>query len=169
MKIVARWGAPLLLALLAACASTGAAPVPVRGETEDVLRLDGEWAGEYGSAATGRSGSIVFRLAAGADTARGDVVMIPRGAGSPLLRAPAEGSEAAGRPAATPQTLTIRLVRVEGTRVDGVLDPYLDPECSCPVYTRFEGEVRGDRISGTFASRGAGPSPVTGTWSVRRR
>jgi len=41
------------------------------------LGLTGEWAGDYSSVESGRSGSISFTLRAAGDSAFGDVVMIP--------------------------------------------------------------------------------------------
>lgn len=35
--------------------------------------------------------------------------------------------------------------------------------------TTFRGELRGDRISGTFTSHGMGAGEAAGTWSVTRR
>ena len=67
--------------LSAACASNPSPPVPVTGTRADVSTLVGEWTGEYRSAESGRSGSILFKLDAGTDTARGDVVMVSRDAG----------------------------------------------------------------------------------------
>ena len=64
-------GAALLL--LAGCAGNPS-PVPVVGTASDVRALSGEWAGEYRSPETGRTGSITFKLAAGRDTAFGDVL-----------------------------------------------------------------------------------------------
>lgn len=164
------WKAALaigLAALAAACASGGGMPaVEVVGS--GARALAGAWAGEYSSGATGRSGSIQFDLSAGGDTAHGSVLMIPRGAGMPLRRAPSEAAQAESAPR-TPQDLTIRFVRVAEGRVSGVLDPYTDPDCGCTLSTTFEGEVRGDRIEGTFTSRGSRMhGPVTGTWSARR-
>src|ERR1043166_5630706 len=67
-------------------------PVPVVGGEADIARLAGQWLGEYSSAETGRSGSIVFTLTSGSDTATGDVVMTPRlrgvGPTSPNNQAP---------------------------------------------------------------------------------
>lgn len=61
-------------ALLAAgCAGPGM-PIPVQGSVEPLV---GHWVGEYRSPDTGRDGSIMFTLSAGADTAWGDVVMMP--------------------------------------------------------------------------------------------
>jgi len=164
-----RWMAGAAMAMVvAACASTQEPRVPVSISPADLSKLGGEWAGEYTSPATGRSGSIVFHLTATADSAHGDVVMVPRGMQAPL-RPAATGAGSAGQPAAEPRELTIRFVRFEGERVSGMMDPYTDPGCNCPVITRFEGTVRGDRIEGTFTTRG-GPAanPVTGTWSVER-
>jgi len=154
-------------AAAAACAPTPPSPVPVSAPA-GTAALAGEWTGEYESPAVGRAGSIVFKLAAGRDTAEGDVLMVPRGARAPLQRAQPEPG-AVVRASLAPQVLTIRFVRVEGDRVTGVLDPYLDPECGCRVFTAFEGTLVGDRLRGTFVTRGEPAGPVTGTWSVERR
>ncbi|HEX8907021.1 MAG TPA: hypothetical protein VF771_19380 [Longimicrobiaceae bacterium] len=164
-----RWimGAALAAAALG-CASTQEPRVPVSISPADLSRLGGEWTGEYTSPQTGRSGSIVFHLTATADSAHGDVMMVPRGSGVPMRRAVYSGQPETQT--AQPQELTIRFARFEGDRVTGMMDPYTDPACNCPVVTTFEGTVRGNRIEGTFTSRGApGGGPVTGTWSVERR
>lgn len=163
-----RWVLAAALAGAAACASTQEPHVPVSISPADLSRLGGEWMGSYSSPVTGRSGSIVFHLTASADSAHGDVIMIPRASGLPLRRAMYTG-EPAVQPA-EPRELTIRFARFEGDRVTGRMDPYTDPDCSCPVHTTFAGTVRGNRIEGTFTIHGA-PSgtPVTGTWSVERR
>ena len=51
-------------------------PVRLEGRSSDLANLAGEWVGEYSGSQSGRSGSIIFRLAAGRDTAYGDVLMI---------------------------------------------------------------------------------------------
>jgi hypothetical protein len=133
-----------------------------------VLALVGEWAGEYGDDGLGPGGSIAFSLAAYGDTARGDVVMLPRGSSRPLLPAREEGE--AGR-ADTPDPLTISFVRVGGDHVSGSLAPYADPACGCTLYTSLVGRLAGDAISGTFSSLNAamGTMRQTGTWKVLRR
>ncbi|MFL5381831.1 MAG: hypothetical protein ACJ8GN_04885 [Longimicrobiaceae bacterium] len=151
----------------AACMPTPPAPVPVSAPP-GTTGLVGEWAGEYESPAVGRGGSIVFHLDAGRDTAQGDVLMVPRGSRAAPQRAPAEPGTVV-RASLAPQVLTIRFVRVEGDRVTGVLDPYVDPECGCRVFTAFEGTLAGDRLRGTFVTRGEPSGPVTGTWRVERR
>jgi hypothetical protein len=172
MKRVHRLGWVLSLAVLSTvvlalgCA-TAPPPVPIEGTAAQVSALAGHWEGEYESRATGRTGSIVFDLKAGEDHAHGEVVMIPRGSSTAYRPAPRPSGQGAGS-AATAELLTIRFVRAEGETVNGTLDPYWDPDCSCEVTTSFVGEVRGDRIAGTFTSmRTAGR--VSGTWKATRR
>ena len=166
-------------ALVAGACARGRVPaVPVIAADGDASVLVGKWAGDYSNPATGRSGSIVFSLAAGRDTAAGDVVMVPSGASEPLRRAPggaaavysADGAPVAVlTPRASSAPLTIRFVRVAGDSVAGMLDPYQSPDCNCVLSTRFVGRVRGDRIEGTFETRGSpGNQPQVGRWQVRR-
>jgi hypothetical protein len=158
---------------LAAAASASMActsnPTPIT-VTGDRASLAGQWIGEYNSPATGRSGSIVFNLSPSGDAANGDVVMIPRGSGKPLV--PYTGNTTVGAATqGTPssQVLTIKLVRVSGDTVSGVLDPYRDPECDCAVQTTFTGTISGDTIDGMFSTRGSQTNtPQTGTWRVKR-
>ncbi len=158
----------LFVSALAACAGTPE-PVPVRGQTEVVARLAGEWRGAYSSRETGRSGSIVFELEAGRDTAYGDVVMVPR-------ERPPDTEEGwdrmweFGRGPGGAEVLKIRFVQVEGNRVSGLLDPYRDPECGCVLITTFEGRVRDGVIEGRYTSRQQGSTTsYGGTWRVERR
>ena len=169
MKVL-RWiaGAALAAAVFG-CASTQEPRVPVSISPADLSRLGGEWTGEYHSASSGRSGSIVFHLTASVDSVHGDVIMVPRATGLPVRRAVYTAPGAEPRPE-QPQELTIRFARFEGDRVTGMMDPYTDPDCNCPVITRFEGTVKGNRIEGTFSSHGnPAANPATGTWSVERR
>lgn len=153
----------------AAGCSSAPAPVPVAGAPADLGRLAGEWSGEYVGETTGRSGTIVFKLSAGADSAFGDVLMIPR------ERSPQRppNDPLAGLPIpSTPEVLSIAFVRAAGGGVSGQLVPYRDPACDCTVVTRFEGNFRGDAIEGTFTSRRAdqaGGNSRTGTWKIRRK
>lgn len=158
--------AMLASASLAACrASTPA--VPVMGARADLAALVGEWVGEYSSPESGRSGSIVFVLVAGADTAHGDVVMTPRGSGE--QPSPNEPAAAAGaRP--LPQPISIRFVRLANGRVSGTLEPYRDPELGGVVSTVFTGTIDGDRIGGTFTTTGGNlPRAQQGEWHATRR
>src|SRR5213596_221876 len=74
----------LLPLALSACGASRS-PVPLVGGSTDISALTGEWAGEYSSAESGRSGSISFTLRAAGDSAFGDVVMIPRAWGRALV------------------------------------------------------------------------------------
>jgi hypothetical protein len=155
-------------ALVVAGCSGAPAPVPVVGAPADIGRLAGEWGGEYRGEATGRSGNIVFKLSAGADTAFGDVVMIPS------VRRPERlptQDPSAGLPIArVPEVLSIAFVRAAEGGVTGRLVPYRDPECQCMVDTRFEGHIHGETIEGTYTSRHVeGRETRTGTWKVRRK
>ena len=156
-----------LAAVILGCASKPT-PINVSGDPEDRASLAGKWSGEYNSPSTGRSGSIVFNLSRTGDSANGDVVMVPRGYGKALVPYERSGVNVqAGGP--TAQVLTIRMVRVAGGTVTGVLDAYRDPECDCPVETTFTGQLNGDTITGTFTTRGSPSSTQqTGTWRVKR-
>jgi len=158
-----------LAVLVAACPAAHQPPVPLAGTTRDVATLAGQWEGSYSSAATGRSGSISFTLSAGNDSAFGDVIMIPRGWGRPLQAWNGQGSAGSeARPRSA--VLTINFVRVAGGHVTGTLAPYADPETGAQLMTRFEGQLGGDRIEGTYTTRGGGSGEAqTGRWQVTRR
>jgi hypothetical protein len=167
---VTQLGLVALAGVSLACASKPT-PVTVTGDVGDRASLAGKWSGEYSSPATGRSGSIVFNLSPSGDAANGDVVMIPAGHGKALVPFANATSTAAGVTQNTnvSQVLTIKLVRVSGDAVSGLLDAYRDPQCDCPVVTTFTGTVKGDTIEGTFSTSGS-PSntPQTGNWRVKR-
>ena len=107
-------------------------------------------------------------LAAGRDTAYGDVAMVPTG-GEPLLAAETGRPGVVTRPSS--RALTIRFVRIAGDSVSGWLDPYQAPDCNCVLTTTFVGRARGDRIDGTFRTVGdpRAAEAQTGQWSVTRR
>lgn len=156
------------LALAAVGCSSTPEPVPVVGAPADLGLLAGEWGGEYRGETTGRSGSIVFKLSAGADTAFGDVVMIPRERNPKHL--PTQDPSAGLPIPRGPEVLSIAFVRAEDGGVSGRLIPYRDPACDCVVDTRFEGGIRGDTIEGTFTSHPVeGGRTQTGTWKVTRK
>ena len=155
----------LALAVVAGCYSKPT-PIPVTGSPADLQQLAGGWSGEYRSHDGRRSGTITFQLAAGADSAYGDVVMIPQ-------RWPTTGQmdRDSRMPHDTPmpEPLTIRFVRAESGVVSGSLAPYQDPECKCTVITRFEGHLGDRTIEGTYSSRHLdAPEGHTGTWKVTR-
>jgi hypothetical protein len=166
---ITRLGLVALACASLACASKPT-PVTVTGDAGDRASLAGKWSGEYTSPATGRSGSIVFNLSPSGDAANGDVVMIPRGYGKALVPYGSATTAAGGAVSTAPasQVLTIKLVRVSGDTVSGVLDAYRDPECDCPVVTTFTGTLSGNTIDGTFSTSGSSNTPQTGTWRVKR-
>lgn len=153
--------------LLAACAASPT-PVPLVGPSTDIAALAGEWAGDYSSTESGRSGSINFTLRAAGDSAFGDVVMIPAGWGRPL--APYRGetaSTATPRPLA--EVLTINFVRVQQSRVNGTLAPYADPQTGARLVTTFAGELKGNTITGTYTTRLPSGDTQAGRWTVQRK
>jgi hypothetical protein len=152
--------------LFAACA-TNQPSVPLVGRSADVAALAGEWTGEYSSVESGRSGSISFTLRAAADSAFGDVVMIPVGWGRPLAPWRGETPTPAQRP--TTEVLTINFVRVEQGRVNGTLAPYADPQTGARLLTTFTGQLSGNTISGTYTTRLPSGAAQTGRWSVQRK
>jgi hypothetical protein len=151
----------VVLPLLAACVAPGA-PIPVRGDAE---ALAGRWVGEYSSDETGRSGSIQFTLEAGADTATGDVLMIPNWPGPNFISQYIPPDEAANAPA----PLQIQLVRVFGHQVAGQLTPYQDPSCGCTVTTIFSGRLAGDRLDGVFHTYHPDGRTTIGQWRALRQ
>jgi hypothetical protein len=156
-----------LLALLAvmACQSIPET-VPLVGSPMDVSSLVGEWTGEYDGGASGRSGSIVFVLRSAADTAHGDVLMIPRAYGERTAADARHGQLQLH----SNQVLKIAFVRVSSGDVSGTLDPYTDPECNCTVQTTFTGRLQDNTIEGTFVTRGGQlPREQTGRWRVTRK
>jgi hypothetical protein len=169
LKLAQIWIAAAIGGALA-CASKPT-PITVSGASADRASLAGKWVGEYNSPTTGRTGSIVFNLSPSGDAANGDVVMVPRGLGKALQPYNA-GNTAAGsgvQNTAPSQVLTIKLVRVSGDTVSGVMDAYRDPECDCPVETTFTGRLNDDTIEGTFSTTGRqSAGQQTGTWRVKR-
>ena len=160
----------LLAILMSSACSWRRTPVPVLSESGSVDALVGDWAGEYSSSQTGRSGSITFQLSNEKDTAYGDVIMIPRGS---TVQIPAhDPSQVSGvRPPVATEPLAIRFVRMEGGTVSGTLSPYNDPECGCRVITTFTGSFTNpDTIEGKYTTRGAslGHIPAEGRWKVER-
>ncbi|HET7789443.1 MAG TPA: hypothetical protein VFK78_01460, partial [Gemmatimonadales bacterium] len=134
----------IALATAAIACRGPATPVPVVGRQADISRLTGEWLGSYSSVESGRSGSIVFELTAGSDTAQGDVMMGPAGWNGPVPRG--RPINRAQLPPAT-QVLTINFVRISGGQVSGALASYTDPSCDCQVHTTFVGTLAADTLA----------------------
>ncbi|MEO8202158.1 MAG: hypothetical protein ABI679_16625 [Gemmatimonadota bacterium] len=146
--------------LIAACGAPGT-PIPVKGDAQS---LEGRWTGEYSSDESGRTGSIVFNLDAGADTAQGDVLMVPAGPG-PNLVSPSLPREVMPQP----EPLRIQLVRVFGLQVAGQLAAYKDPDCACQVRTMFNGRLSGNTLEGVYHTYHPDGRAVSGKWKVTRK
>jgi hypothetical protein len=158
-----------LLGLMLSACGASRSPVPLVGASIDVSALTGEWAGDYSSAESGRSGSISFTLRAAGDSAFGDVVMIPSALGRPLMPYRENAAGVAGNQQSASTVLTIRFVRVERSHVSGTLDPYADPQTGARLLTTFSGELNGTTITGTYTTRLASGDTQTGRWTVQRR
>lgn len=153
------------LALTAAACAMNPQVVPLEGAPDDLRALEGEWVGEYRSFETGRSGSILFNLSAGRDTATGDVIMVPRESGG------VHHDRDPGVHMPGPQPLSITFVQVTGNVITGTIDPYPSPDCECQLLTTFRGEIRGDRIEGSFVTHHSGfdQGAQKGTWWALRK
>ena len=154
------------LAVLIVAGSSSPAPVSIEGTSTSLSSLTGKWMGQYESAATGRSGSIIFNLRPDGQTATGDVMMFSR-----IIREPYDPNRpayAAGSPSA--QVLKITFVRAAGGEIHGKLDPYKDPDNGSTLNTTFSGKQVGDSIEGTFESWSSNTvGPQRGTWKVKRQ
>ena len=145
--------------------------IRLTGRPGELEALVGEWSGHYESDAPfARSGTIWFKLAAGEDHAHGDVRMVPEGFTRSYERyRGAPGPAGQDRPP-TSESLAIRFVRAENNQVNGVLEPYWDPDRECQAWTSFRGRIEGKTIVGTFVSSYAKSLPeTTGVWKVTRR
>ena len=156
-------GIVLMAVIVSACA--GATAIPIQGPQTDLAALTGEWRGTYTSPDLNREGTIWFTLVEGEDHAHGDVRMTPRGRTEPYQPYDAENR----RTHVPPQFLSIRFAQVSANDVEGVLDPYWDPDYECVATTTFRGQRQGDRLQGTFQTRLMTGTTVTGRWRVDRR
>jgi hypothetical protein len=133
----------LVLAVLAACGGSQK-DVAVKGEDSDLMKIVGDWEGDYQGRDSGRKGPVKFSLQLGRHIAEGEVFM---------------GGE-------TP--LKIQFVEIEGGQLKGTIAPYTDPNCACEVQTTFLGTLANDTVSGTFETK-VKDQVQTGTWSIRRK
>jgi len=164
-----RWyptAAVALATVLAACRFQPSTVV-LAGTPGDIAALVGDWSGEYWSAESGRTGSLLFTIAAGTDTALGDVMMTPT-RGEPVFAADARSGEHREHSDA-PHMLRAHFVTVDGDIIRGELEPYIAPDCNCVVTTVFRGVLRGDRIEGQYVTRGQGGLEQEGRWFMTRR
>jgi len=154
-----------LAATLAAC-RYAPPPIPVAGTPSQVAALAGDWTGDYRSDESGRLGTITFSLRAGADSAFGDVLMVPRDNWNMPL--PVDAKQDHFLHAHSERSLAVRFVRIEGGAVFGMLEPYVAPDWDCVVTTTFFGRREGNVISGTFVTRNEIGWEQHGRWRVER-
>jgi hypothetical protein len=95
------------------------------------------------------------------------VLMTPQ-FGQPL-RATDAGTRMHEEHVRSTELLTVRFVRIDGSAVRGILEPYIAPDCQCSVTTVFRGTVTGDRVEGTYTTRGPNDLVQEGRWSAARR
>jgi hypothetical protein len=168
-RVFAAMAAVTMTAAVAACRYQPE-PVPLLAAPADIAALAGRWEGQYLGRESGRSGSIVFMIAAGKDTAYGDVLMgrDPGNWGPPITAADAATGEHA-RHASSAELLRVSFVRIRGGRTEGKLEPYIAPDCHCTVTTTFRGAITDNVIQGDYVTRGPDGLQQTGTWSVTRK
>jgi hypothetical protein len=150
---------------LTGCASAPPPPIAVSGAPTSVASLAGRWVGDYRISDGSRHGVVMFDLSPGEHFATGSVIMQPASLATVDALAPRGDLPHPAGP-----ELAVKFVQVENGMVRGQLDPYVEPECACPVLTVFEGRQKVDRIEGTFSIRNTiNGETRTGIWSVSRR
>ena len=149
--------------ILAAC-TYHPSSFPMYGRIDDRSRLAGEWLGEFSSAHPDRSGSIAVQIEPGRDSASGEVSVQASHVGQ-RIRHQEQGFYPR---ASTATVLRIRYMRAGESTVEGVLEPYYDPDCDCTVTTTFLGVLHGDSITGQYVGRG-GWMMRQGAWRMGRR
>lgn len=133
------------LAILGSACGGAQKEVPVRGTDNELVRLAGNWEGDYHGLESGRSGPIEFDLRLGMHSAEGEVRM---GGTTPLK---------------------IEFVNFKDGQIRGTIAPYTDPACSCQVETSFLGTRSGDHIEGKFETKlGTTGQVQSGSWQVKR-
>lgn len=155
----------LAVVLAVGCRTAPQRPVQLQGEPIAIAWLAGTWTGEYWNGAGGRGGSLSFTLRGGSDNLYGDVTMLlPR---REQVRA-ADPTDPRAMQVSWPRELQIEVIAVHADSIEGVLAPYVAPDCDCTVTTRFLGQVRGDRVAGTFQTRAGGRTLAEGEWELKR-
>ncbi len=134
-----------LVLLLAACGGTQK-DVAVEGKDDDLVKLTGDWQGEYKGNESGRSGTVQFSLQLGSHIAEGQVIM---GGTTPLK---------------------VEFVSISKGQLKGTIAPYTDPNCSCQVATTFLGTMGDKTVNGTFETKISTTGQTqTGTWFVTKK
>ena len=142
-------------------------PIALDARPADREALQGVWRGTY--SIEGRRGGVIdFELAPGEPQARGDILLIARGAFRPGARGAAEAAGPGVAPAAT-ELLTFRFVRAADGRLDGSVSPYWDPDRGCRATATFAGTIARGAMAGTLTSTCDDGGPrYLGRGSMRR-
>jgi hypothetical protein len=154
------------VALVFAGCAYNPSPVPLEGPASEIAALAGTWEGTYTGRQSQRSGTISLTIRPGKDTAFGDVLM-ENPMGQPIVAWDVASGEHS-RHSRGPQLLVIEFVGIHEDYVEGVMEPYIAPDCQCTVNTVFQGRRLGEEIEGEFVTRGPYGLYQTGTWKVRR-
>lgn len=162
--------------LLGAAALAGCAynppPIPVIApEKQELMALEGDWMGDFEALSNERSGTIAFKLGPGADTAFGEVVMIPRNYAAQRMASDIPGTTRPGAMPIVPVGLAVSFVRLNGGLLAGELEPYVDPDIGCLVHTTFTGAFRdATTLAGDYVVQDEhGYVLYRGHWVVRRQ
>jgi len=153
--------------LLVSCGPRQAPETPVYASPIDLTLLAGEWKGEY-SSREGRRGYIGFRLGAGENTARGEVVIYPEVEARREITGGDLYRERVAQRLPDPLAVAVNFVWTERGQVQGMLAPYRDPDLGITLNTAFRGAWRGDLIEGNFESKDGDRTVRTGWWRVVR-
>ena len=151
--------------VLAGC-SYNPSPVHLEAPMSQIAAMAGTWEGTYVGRQSQRSGTIRLEIRPGTDTAFGDVLM-ESAPNRPIVAADVSTGKHLQHSRA-PQVLLIEFVAIREDLVEGVLEPYIAPDCECTVNTIFRGVRLGEEIEGEYVTRGAFGLYQTGTWKVRR-
>jgi hypothetical protein len=141
----------LLLLIATACGTTSgnasAREVPLLGLAEEQRDFAGTWNGAlvFDDAHRNLDEQVTFAILPGMDNESGRFVV----------------------PAGMPQS-TLSYVRIDGKRMLSAVPPQFDRSCACTVYTTFEGELRGQVITGRVRRVEDHNRVVNGTLLVSR-
>jgi hypothetical protein len=161
----------LLGAILVAGCAYNPPPIPVIApEKQDLLSLEGDWMGDFEALSNERAGTIAFKLGPGADTAFGEVVMIPRNYAGQRMASDLPGTRPSAMPV-LPVGLSVSFVRLTSGYLAGELEPYVDPNIGCLVRTTFTGSFRdAATLAGEYITRDEnGYVMHRGSWLVRKQ
>jgi hypothetical protein len=161
----------LLGAIVVAGCAYNPPPIPVIApEPQNLVTLEGDWTGDFEALSNERAGTIAFKLGPGADTAFGEVVMIPRNYAAQRMASDIPGTRPSAMPV-LPVGLSVSFVRLSGGYLAGELEPYVDPDIGCLVRTTFTGSFRNAAtLAGEYVTKDENGYVLhRGQWLVRKQ